>query len=170
MKEGFDALKLKAKEELEKVTSSIMLVELKAKYVGKNGEVTGLLRGMKDIPPAERAEFGKIVNVLKEEIIKMFDVKAEQLKNNEMQEKFKSEAIDVTLPGKINTAGSLHPLNIVKNKILDAFCGMGFEVFEQCSSLTIYCEISSPLSGWNSEWNREYYGKYVNVVWNYKGN
>ena len=130
MKERFDALKLKAKEELEKVTSSNMLVELKAKYVGKNGEVTGLLRGMKDIPPQDRAEFGKVVNVLKEEVTKMFDDKAEELKNNEMQEKFKSEAVDVTLPGKVNSVGSLHPLNIVKNKILDAFCGMGFEVFE----------------------------------------
>ena len=47
---------------------------------------------------------------------------------------------------------------------------MGFEVFEQCSNLTIYCEISSPLSGWNIEWNKVYKGKYVPVVWNYKGN
>ena len=130
MKEKFDAIRLNAKTELENITSSRDLADLKAKYVGKNGEVTGLLRGMKDIAPEERANFGKIVNDLKVEIMELFDKKGDELKEIEMQAKFKSEAIDVTLPGKEIPVGSIHPLNIVKNKILDAFCGMGFEVFE----------------------------------------
>ena len=130
MKEKFDAIRISAKNELEKVTCTKDLFDLKTKYVGKNGEVTGLLRGMKDIPAEERANFGKIVNQLKEEITELFDVKAEELKNVEMKAKFDSEAVDVTLPGKEIITGSIHPLNIVKNKILDAFCGMGFEVFE----------------------------------------
>jgi len=130
MKEKFDAIRISAKNELEKVTCTKDLFDLKTKYVGKNGEVTGLLRGMKDIPAEERADFGKIVNQLKEEITELFDVKAEELKNVEMQAKFDSEAVDITLPGREIITGSIHPLNIVKNKILDAFCGMGFEVFE----------------------------------------
>ena len=130
MKEKFDAIRLNAKTELDNITSSRDLADLKAKYVGKNGEVTGLLRGMKDIAPEERANFGKIVNDLKVEIMELFDKKGDELKEIEMQAKFKSEAIDVTLPGKEIPVGSIHPLNIVKNKILDAFCGMGFEVFE----------------------------------------
>ena len=130
MKEKFEAIRISAKNELEKVTCTKDLFDLKTKYVGKNGEVTGLLRGMKDIPAEERADFGKIVNQLKEEITELFDVKAEELKNVEMKAKFDSEAVDVTLPGKEIITGSIHPLNIVKNKILDAFCGMGFEVFE----------------------------------------
>ena len=130
MKEKFDAIRLNAKNELESVVSSRDLADLKAKYVGKSGEVTGLLRGMKDIAPEERANFGKLVNDLKVEIMELFDAKGEELKNIEMKEKFKREAIDITLPGKEVMVGSIHPLNIVKNKILDAFCGMGFEVFE----------------------------------------
>ncbi len=130
MKEKFDAIRLNAKNELENIASSRELAELKAKYVGKSGEVTGLLRGMKDVAPEERANFGKLVNDLKVEIMELFDTKGEELKNIEMLKKFKSEAIDVTLPGKEVSVGSIHPLNIVKNKILDAFCGMGFEVFE----------------------------------------
>ena len=130
MKEKFDAIRLNAKSELENIISSKDLVDLKAKYVGKNGEVTGLLRGMKDIAPEERANFGKVVNDLKVEIMQLFDKKGEEIKEIEMEAKFKSEAIDVTLPGKELPVGSIHPLNIVKNKILDAFCGMGFEVFE----------------------------------------
>lgn len=130
MQEKFEVLKQKAKEELASVISSKILFDLKAKYVGKNGEVTALLRAMKDVPADQRANFGKMVNDLKVEITEMFTIKEVELKEKEMQEKFEKESVDVTLPGKINKNGSLHPLNIVKNKILDAFCGMGFEVFE----------------------------------------
>lgn len=130
MQEKFNQLRLNAKTELETVTSSKELNDLKVKYVGKNGEITALLRSMKDIPPENRAEFGKMVNDLKEEVTGYFNEKEALLKDAELQAKFESEAVDVTLPGKMQNNGSLHPLNIVKNKILDAFCGMGFEVFE----------------------------------------
>ena len=130
MQEKFNEIKLNAKNELSAVESSRVLNDLKVKYVGKNGEITALLRGMKDIPADQRADFGKMVNVLKEEVSLMFSEKEKELKEKEMNEKFDKEAVDITLPGKINKNGSIHPLNIVKNKILDAFCGMGFEVFE----------------------------------------
>lgn len=130
MQEKLIEVKNRAKEELSKITSSKTLNELKVKYVGKNGEITALLRGMKDIPAENRAEFGKTVNELKGEVSALFERKEEEFKQIETLNKFKEEAIDVTLPGKPVKSGSLHPLNIVKNKILDAFCGMGFEVFE----------------------------------------
>lgn len=130
MQEKLIEVKNRAKEELSKITSSKTLNELKVKYVGKNGEITALLRGMKDIPAENRAEFGKTINELKGEVSALFERKEEELKQIETLNKFKEEAIDVTLPGKPVKSGSLHPLNIVKNKILDAFCGMGFEIFE----------------------------------------
>ncbi len=130
MQEKFELLKQKAKEELEIIESTRTLNDLRAKYVGKNGEVTALLRGMKDVPADQRASFGKMVNELKEEISGYFNAKEELLKQEELNQKFKSEAVDVTLPGVLVENGSIHPLNIVKNKILNAFCGMGFEVFE----------------------------------------
>ncbi len=130
MQEKFEQIKIQAKKELERVNSTRELNDLRVKYVGKSGEVTALLRGMKDIPGDKRAEFGKMVNDLKEEVSAFFNQKEEELKALELENKFKSEAIDVTLPAKSTLSGSQHPLNIVKNKILDAFCGMGFEVFE----------------------------------------
>ena len=130
MQEKFDLLKSKAIEELKNVNSSKELFDLKAKFVGKNGEITALLRGMKDVPADKRADFGKMVNDLKVEVSAFFDDKEQELKVAEMQAKFLTEAVDVTLPAKITENGSLHPLNIVKNKIFNAFCGMGFEVFE----------------------------------------
>ncbi len=130
MQQKIKEIKNNANTELASVDSTKLLNELKVKYLGKNGEVTVLLKGMKDVPAENRAEFGKIINELKVEITELFNSKEIQLKEIEMQAKFNSEAIDITLPGKINNCGSLHPLNIVKNKIIDAFCAMGFVVFE----------------------------------------
>ncbi len=130
MQEKFIEIKSKAEMEIAEIESTKILNDLKAKYIGKNGEVTALLRGMKDIPAENRANFGKMVNDLKEQITEIFSIKENELKEKELQAKFDNEAVDITLPGIKQQSGSLHPLNIVKNKIFDAFCGMGFEVFE----------------------------------------
>ena len=126
----FEQLREKAKEEIKTVSSSKELNDLKVKYVGKSGEITALLRGMKDIPAEERSSFGKKVNDLKDEVSTIFDEKENVLKENELNEKYKREAIDITLPGKCPEVGNLHPLNLVKNQIIDAFMGMGFNIFE----------------------------------------
>ena len=130
MQEKFNSILESAKNELQNVASTKDCFDLKAKFLGKNGEVTSLLRGMKCIAPENRSAYGKMVNDLKVEIEGLFNKKEESLKELELQEKFKSEAIDITLPGVEPKIGSLHPLNIVKGKIFDAFIGMGFEVFE----------------------------------------
>lgn len=130
MQEKFNQIIENAKKDVLSVDSSKNLFELRSKYTGKNGEITSLLRGMKDIPAEERSSFGKLVNELKNKIDELFNAKDKELKDAELLNKFKSEAVDITLPGKIEKLGSLHPLNIVKNQILDAFTGMGFEIFE----------------------------------------
>ena len=130
MQEKFNQIVNSVKEELKKIENSKELFDLRTKYLGKNGEVTALLRGMKDIAPENRSAFGKMVNDLKVEVDKLLSEKETFLKEKELQEKFVNEAIDITLPGSQPKIGSLHPLNIVKNKIINAFTGMGFEVFE----------------------------------------
>lgn len=130
MQEKMNEMKERAKVELEKINSAIALADLKAKFVGKNGEVTSLLRGMKDVAADMRASFGKMVNDLKVEITELFNQKEVEIKEKELKAKYEGEKIDVTLPGKTAQSGSIHPLNIVRNKIIDAFTGMGFEVFE----------------------------------------
>ena len=96
MQEKFEMIKSNAKDELAKVKSSRELNDLKVRFVGKNGEVTALLRGMKDIPAEQRAEFGKMVNDLKEEITIFFNDKEAELKEKELIEKFNSESVDIT--------------------------------------------------------------------------
>ena len=80
MQENFELIKNKAKTELESVSSTKALAELKLKFVGKSGEITMLLRGMKDIPAEERSAFGKMVNDLKEEVTALFNEKENALK------------------------------------------------------------------------------------------
>lgn len=130
MQEKFNLLRQNAKMELDKVTSLKNIAEIKAKYIGKNGEVTALLKGMKDVPADQRAIFGKMVNELKEEISGYFISKENFLREKELQERYVAESIDITMPGEKLKKGAEHPLNIVKNKIIDAFVGMGFEIFE----------------------------------------
>ncbi len=126
----FDELRKQAKTEAENTVSLGALNDVRAKFIGKNGEITALLRQMKDIPFEERASFGKKVNDLKEEVSAIFEKKERELKEKEREDRFKKEAVDITLPGNAVKVGGAHPLNIVKNKIIDAFCGLGFEVFE----------------------------------------
>ena len=130
MQENFEQIKLKAKAEVESILTVKELNDLRAKFTGKSGEVTALMRGMKDVAPENRSAYGKMINDLKNEIDLIFNQIETELKEKELQAKYKKEAIDITLPGKKPVNGSLHPINIVKNEILDAFLGMGFEIFE----------------------------------------
>lgn len=126
----FDELKQKVREELEKINSIKLLGDLKAKFMGKNGEITAILRTMKDVPNELKAEFGKKINELKADVQNCINQKELVLKEEELNRRFASESVDITLPGKLNGCGGLHPLTIVKNQIIDAFSGLGFEVFE----------------------------------------
>ena len=87
MQEKIEQLKIAVGEELEKVESNKVLYDLKARFMGKNGEITALLRGMKDVPPESRSAFGKLINDLKNEVEGMFNKKElilimEPYKNN----------------------------------------------------------------------------------------
>ena len=130
MNELIEKIKLSAFSDIESANSNKELFDFKVKYLGKSGEITGLLKGMKDLKPEERPLMGKLVNGLRAEIEEKFAEKENELKKIEMLATFEKEAIDITLPGKSSKIGSLHPLTLVKNQLIDAFTGMGFEIFE----------------------------------------
>ncbi len=126
----FIELQERAKVKIQSLSSSKELNDAKVEFLGKNGEITSLMKGMKDIPADQRASFGKSVNELKEFVTNLINEKEEFIKKLELQVKYEKESLDITLPGKKSKIGGLHPLNIVKNKIINAFMGMGFEIFE----------------------------------------
>ena len=130
MQEKISQIKNLAINDINSAKDLKELFDFKVKYLGKNGSVTELMKGMKDIPKEDRPQFGKIVNDLRVEIESAINSREGVLKEIERQLTFEKEAIDITLPGKSNEFGTLHPITLVKNELINAFLGLGFEIFE----------------------------------------
>lgn len=106
------------------------LDEIRVAFLGKSGSVTGLLKGMRDVAPEDRPKVGQMVNDLREKIGIALEQKETELKKAEMQKALASESVDVTMPGKKDEFGALHPISLVINDLVEAFMGMGFEIYE----------------------------------------
>lgn len=133
--EKMKELELLAGEEAGKAVTGRELYAAKMNVLAK---LKALMSGMRDLPKEERPAFGKIVNELKERIEKKFVESEEVIRKKELEAKYASEEIDVTLPGKKKTEGTLHPVTLVRNQLIDVFAGMGFEIFEGPETETEY--------------------------------
>lgn len=103
------------------------LQNLKVKYLGKSGELTALLKSIRDLPAEERPAFGAKVNLLRNLLEDAFDSAFKALKARELQDKLKNERVDISL-SEMRPWGALHPVTLVENKICDLMIAMGFEV------------------------------------------
>ena len=128
MKEQLEKIEVLAKEELGKCSAIKALEELKIKYLGKKGELTAILKQMGKLSAEERPVIGQLANQVRSDIEEALNAKLTKLKADAQAEKIAKEAIDITLPGKKQTIGNLHPLTIVENEIKDIFMGMGFNI------------------------------------------
>ena len=118
-----------ALQEAEKAEGSRALYEVKMKFLGRAGIVTALLKKMKEIAPEERPSFGKKVNAIREKLEADFAAAEARVKQRELAARLESESLDVTMPGRRQRKGALHPVTRVKNELVDIFAGMGFEIF-----------------------------------------
>lgn len=122
----------KIKEEmindLEKVSSLDELNDLKVKYTGKKGIITGLYSKMKDLDPSERKEYGKSVNELKTSFEEKVTLKEDELISSKS---VIDDDIDLTIPGKKVSSGVLHPITQMCYDLNDAFLSLGFEIFSE---------------------------------------
>ena len=130
MKEKLEAIKEKAKKEIEAISSLQELNDLRVKVLGKKGELTEILRGMKDLSPEERPVVGSIANVVRDEIEEAIKSAEEVLEQKELERKLEEEKIDITLPSSKITRGSKHPINRTIEKIQDLFVSMGYDVID----------------------------------------
>jgi phenylalanyl-tRNA synthetase alpha chain len=104
------------------------LENIRIRLLGKKGELTAALRGMKDISEQQRPAFGKRVNELRDMISQALEEKLGEMQSSGREKRLRDEAIDVTLPGKKRAVGALHPLTKTYYEIRDIFVSMGFEV------------------------------------------
>lgn len=104
------------------------LNEERVQYLGKKGELTVVLRGMGSLSADERPTIGSLVNAVRDEIETLIEKKEKELKEQELQEKLKTETIDVTVPSRKIELGSLHPITRINKEIEEIFIGLGYEI------------------------------------------
>lgn len=125
-----DEIKAKIDETVKDIKTSATLHEIKMKFLGKTGEISALMKKLKEIPPEERPAMGKVINALREWAEKRFDEFEEAVKAAELGARYEREKIDVTLPGKQRKKGAYHPDTLIIDELVSVFSGMGFEIFE----------------------------------------
>ena len=131
LSDNLAALKEKIETGLEELSNSKELYEFRSSYLeGKKSKISELMKEMRNLAPEERAGYGKSVNELKEWAIDRFSKMEEKMKQLELQRRYESEKIDLTLPADETGVGNLHPITLVRNQLIDIFAGMGFEVYE----------------------------------------
>ena len=128
MKEKLEEISKKAKERIDNVKDMQSLNDLRVKVLGKKGELTEILRGMKDLTAEERPVIGNLVNKVKADIEASIEKAEKILKQKELERKLEEEKIDITLPSSKIKRGSKHPINRTIEQIQDLFVSMGYDV------------------------------------------
>ena len=130
MREELQALKEQALAELGAVTTPDELKDLRIKYLGKKGPMTEILRGMGALPAEERPKIGQIVNEVKSALETAINAKTEVLEAESLKARLANEKVDITLPGRTQNCGHLHPVTLTLREIKKIFMRMGFDVME----------------------------------------
>ena len=130
MQEQLKAIRESALAELAGIKDSQELDKLRVRVLGKKGELTAILRGMGKVPAEERPIMGQMVNETRAALEAAIEEAAGTILAKEKEERLAKESIDVTMPVDERAVGSLHPMNVVLEDILDVFTGLGFEVVE----------------------------------------
>ena len=122
-----EALKTTAIQEISTAQSSQLLEELRVKYLGKKGLITGEMSKIATLPVEEKKSFGAKVNEVKQAVEAVLDAKKSELEVAEINIKLAAEKIDVTLPVRPQPEGKTHPISEVMREITDILASLGFE-------------------------------------------
>lgn len=130
MKEMLEKLRQEAMEQIEKADVPEMLNEARIRFLGKKGELTAILKGMKDVAPEERPTVGAMVNDVRTEIERALEETKKKMESALQEMRLAAEEIDVTLPAERGKLGHSHPNMIALKEVERIFVGMGYEVIE----------------------------------------
>ena len=130
MKDKLKQIREKALASIENSEGLNGLNDVRVAFLGKKGELTAVLKGMKDVSPEERPLVGQMVNETRVKIEEHLEATRKKLEEALREEKMKSEVIDVTLPAKKAKIGHRHPNSIALEEVERVFTGMGYEVVE----------------------------------------
>lgn len=130
LKEQLQAIQQKAIERLEQAKETQAVEDIRIKYLGKKGNVTQVLKGMKDLSPEERPIVGKLANDVRDTIQAKISERKAVLHQEALNKQLAEETIDVTLPGTSHSVAQTHIILQVIEEIEDLFLGMGYKIVE----------------------------------------
>ncbi len=128
--QNLSQLEARFSNELQSVTSEDSLNRLKAQFLGKQGLISEILKGLGQLPPEERPRVGSGANLLKKKIEEECRVTLDKIIQLKKEKKVQEESVDVSLPGRGLAEGSIHPLTQILYEVQDIFEKIGFSVFE----------------------------------------
>ena len=130
MKEKLEQIKARAQKQMEEAKTLEVLNDVKVAFLGKKGELTAVLKSMKDVAPEDRPKVGQMVHEVRAELEQALDSVKKRMEQAALEQRLKKEVIDVTLPAKKNNVGHRHPNTIALEEVERIFTGMGYEVVE----------------------------------------
>ncbi|MCI6018475.1 MAG: phenylalanine--tRNA ligase subunit alpha, partial [Clostridiales bacterium] len=130
MKERLLKIREEAARQIEAAGGLDALNDIKVAFLGKKGELTSIMKSMKDVPKEERPAFGQMVNQARADIESKLEEMKTKLSTKARELQMQAEVIDVTLPAKKNNIGHSHPNTIALEEVERIFIGMGYEVVE----------------------------------------
>ena len=126
--DNLEQLVAQATADFDAATEPARLEEAKARYLGKDGSITVRLKGLGKLPPEEKKAAGAAINVAKQAVESALAARREALKNAHLAAQLASESLDITLPGRGQSRGALHPATRSLERIEQLFRPIGFEV------------------------------------------
>ena len=123
-----EAIVSQAKAQIDAASDAATLDQVRVEFMGKKGKLTDLLKGLGQLSAEERPLAGQKINVAKQEIQQAISAKGDALRSAELNKKLAEEAVDVTLPGRTELNGNLHPVSRTIARIEQFFGELGFAV------------------------------------------
>lgn len=130
MKEQLENIRREALAALDRAAAPAALEELRIRFLGKKGELTGVLKSMGKLSPEERPAMGQIANAVRGAIEERLEQRKAELHAAALEARLEAEAVDVTIPGDPAALGHQHPMNQVLQEIKDIFVGLGYQIVD----------------------------------------
>lgn len=116
--------------ELDGLTTEQEIYRFKSAYLGRRGQLTDIVKNLKNIAPTDRATFGKRANDLKRSLTDAVDQALDRVREQETRSRLAATSLDVTMPGRCQSLGRMHPVTQITEHIISIFTALGFEVVD----------------------------------------
>lgn len=129
-----------AQNQVAEIKDKVSLTQTSALFLGKNGALSGLMKNLRELPVEQKREMGEQLNILRDNLVKLFKDKENEINAAILNEKLEKERVDVTIPVKPLECGCLHPIEALKKELIDYLVTLGFELKDGTDIETdLYC-------------------------------